>query len=179
MDTLLIISSVLLWAAVFFNLLLTLALVRRMNRMFPDITFLEAGSQAPDFIAERPDGEKVTLATFARRKVALLFIGPACSSCIQKLPDWEALGPKARKKGVDLVLVSLADAAETQEFVQKYSIQLPILIMPRGNAAFVTNYKIAGTPQYCVVDEQGKVQSSAFIGKEWEQLTQEWSSNGF
>jgi peroxiredoxin len=176
METALVISSVLLWIVVFFNLLLTLAAVRRINRFLPEVSFLEVGSKAPDFTAERLNGEKITLATFTQRKAALVFIAPTCSSCIQKLPDWEALGPRARQNGVELVLVSLARATETKAFVEEHSIQLPVIFMPADEEVFVSNYKVMGTPQYCVIDEQGKILAEGMMGKEWDLLTQEWKT---
>jgi peroxiredoxin len=176
METALVISSILLWIVVLFNMLLTLAAVRRINRFMPEVSFLEVGSKAPDFTAESHDGGKVTLATFAQRKVVLMFIAPTCSSCIQKIPDWEALGPQAQQKGVDLILVSLAPATETQAFVKEHSIQLPILHLPVDDGSFATNYKIFGTPQYCVIDERGKILAEGFMGKEWDLLTHEWKT---
>jgi len=143
--------------------------------MLPNIELLQAGTHAPNFEVERLDGEKVSLATFAQQKVALMFVAPTCSHCIEKLPEWEALGPKMKQKGVDLVLVSLADTEATRAFAKEYSIQLPVLTVPSGDSAFITDYKVMGTPQYCVINEQGKVQAAGFLGKEWDQLVEGWT----
>lgn len=172
MDTILVVNSVLLWLAVLLNLLLTFGLVRRLNADHQSITRshqvgLKAGELAPDFSALTIDGETVTLATYAGRKVVFLFISIHCEPCHEKLPNFELLGPKAARAGVELVLVSSNEMEETLPFVEKEHIHLPILVAPLKNNAFMEDYKSTSTPSYCFIDEQSKVQSSGYPSLEW------------
>lgn len=181
MEQILIVSSILLWVVVLFNLLLTLALVRRMSNWSAttrDVETLEIGQRAPDFTAETLDGRTVTLADFDGRPLALVFMSPTCSPCMERLPELEALGPKARRSGVELVLVYKTDLAETRAAVGEHGITLPALAAPETSNPFWQDYMVAGTPFYCVLDEDRKVLSTGLFGPEWRRLTQEWSRNG-
>lgn len=74
MSQVIAISSVLLWAVVVFNLLLTFALIRQRTTGTTKSDILKAGQPAPDFSAETLLGETVTLSDYAGQEVAFLFI---------------------------------------------------------------------------------------------------------
>src|SRR5690348_1026265 len=108
METGLVVSSAVLWLVVLLNLLLTLALVRRVNaspRTVPQER-LKTGEPAPDFTAHTLDGELVSRSTYAELKVAFVFISTHCGPCREIMPQLVPLGPKAAQAGVELVLVS-------------------------------------------------------------------------
>lgn len=179
----LVLSSVLLWILVLCNLVLTLALIRRANAgnagSLPR-EGLKEGQPALDFTAEALSGQKMTLATYAQRAVAFVFVEPTCGPCREALPSYETLGPKAAQSGVDLVLVSTADAEQTRHFVNEFNIQLPVLVAPRESNTFMQDYKLSTTPSYCLIDRQGRVQATGFTnlkaGK-WKVLTEAWEAN--
>lgn len=180
MERFLLVSSLLLWAVVLFNLMLTLSLVRRFSKMMGppdiiDVPTLEVGTRAPDFQASTMDNQIVDLTMYSRKSVGFIFISPSCTPCIEKMPIFHQIEPQARDYGVNLVLVSLADREETKAFVQMYSIKMPILFAPRNNNPFAENYKVAGTPFYCLLDKDGKVQSAGYLDTRWEQLVQTWN----
>src|SRR5581483_1123376 len=71
METFLLVNSVLVWIVVLANLVLTLALVRRVNA-FPGSlagvgSGLPIGTPAPDFSLQTLTGQTVTLANFTSR----------------------------------------------------------------------------------------------------------------
>jgi peroxiredoxin len=173
MERLLIVSSVLLWLLVLFNLLLTLALVRRIGGQ---AAALKLGQRAPAFEATDLRGQKVSLATYAGRSLALLFVAPHCGPCREELPRLQAVGPQARRAGVELVLVSVASHDETQTFARDNGIDLPILVAPQESNPFMKDYKARGTPYYCVVGPQGRVQAVGFLDAEWRALADSWSA---
>jgi peroxiredoxin len=184
MEQVLLISSLALWTLVVLNLLLTLALARRLNTRvsqtsdpFADIPKLELGQPAPDFAAETLNGSTASLASYAGRAVALIFISPTCSPCREKMPVFDALQPKAKRAGVEIVLVSDSDHAETKKFSDDFTSNLPILIAPRADNPFMENYKANGTPFYCLVADDGSVQSTGFLDGEWEKLTKNWEDS--
>lgn len=175
MSPLTLINVVLLWVVTLFALLLTLGLVRKQNTKNPPS--LKVGQQAPNFTAETLSGEVVTLSTYAGRSVAFLFTGPSCSICREALPLYEDLGPKAARSGVEIVLVSVEDRDQSAAFVKEFEITLPVLIAPREQNPFMENYKIPGTPSYCLVGPKGKVQSAGYPDAkrgEWKALADSW-----
>ena len=180
MGQFLVLSSVMLWILVLCNLILTLALVRRVNSGSPSPKGLKEGQPAPNFTAENLRGEIVTLATYAQREVVFIFVEPTCGPCREALPSYEAWGPKALQSGVDLVLVSTADAERTHRFVDEFRIKLPVLVAPRDSNPFVNDYQVSGTPSYCLIDKHGKVQSTGSpnlrFGK-WRALAEAWEAD--
>lgn len=181
MERLFIINSILIWIVLALNLILTLGLIRRINKMasvsdFENIPTLAIGTQAPDFSAEALDGQLVSLATYAHQAVTFIFISPTCTPCVEKIPTLLLIEPQAEQHGVRIILVSLVDRADTQAFVNKYSITMPILVAPRETNPFAENYKAAATPFYCFVDEEGKIKSTGYFDAHWEdQLMLNWS----
>jgi len=73
-ESVLFISSWLLWVIVLINFFLTLALIRRINMKPGDhlkiLETLKIGQKAPDFMGEALTGEQVTLADYAGRALA-------------------------------------------------------------------------------------------------------------
>ncbi len=181
MNEFLIVSSLLLWAVVVFNLLLTLALVRRMNSLSPSgmsgrPETLKVGQPAPDFQAQSLHGETITLANFAGRAVTFVFAAPHCNPCREEMPKLEALRPKARLAGMELVLVNDASIADALAMADEFHLTLPMLAASRASSDFMESYKAAGTPFYCVVSAEGKVQATGFLGKAWRDMTAAWES---
>jgi len=185
MELVWVISSILLWILVLLNLLLTLALARRLNARlkvaqsddpFANIPKLEIGQPAPDFSVETLDGTQASLASYVRQAVAFIFISPTCGPCREKMPTFNALQPKARRAGVEIVLVSDSDRTETKKFSDDFASSLPFLIAPRENNPFLSDYKAKGTPFYCLVTAQGDVQATGFLDDEWEALTKTWEA---
>lgn len=179
METGLLVSSVLLWVVVLLNLLLTLALIRRVNAgaRSQKVERLPAGAAAPDFTAQTLQGETVNQAAYAGRKVAFVFISPTCQPCHEMLPTFEALGPNAVRAGVELVLVSNAGQEATRAFVDQFHVSLPVLVAPISTNPFTRDYKSTTTPSYCLVTEQGKVQSAGYpsmTGGAWKALADFW-----
>lgn len=181
MQPILVTNLVLLWLVVLLNLLLTIALIRRFNRMslFADMDVgLEKGSLAPDFQAETLTGETVTLADYARKVVSLIFISPHCSPCLEKMPKLNALAAKAKQAGVELLLVNTdGDKAETATFVEKHNVALPVLIAPSESNSFVRDYKADATPSFCILNKDSYVEAAGVFEPDWEeQLVRAWAA---
>ena len=179
METALIVSSVLLWLVVVGNVLLTLALVRRINHTGANQSSemgLKAGEAAPDFTAQTLSGATKTLADYARHSVALIFLSTGCRPCRERLPMLEKIGPEMRASGVELVLVSGDSLEETQALREEMGLQLPLLIAPRPENPFFEAYKVPGTPAFCLIDSEGNVSRSDILGpefREWKLLARD------
>jgi peroxiredoxin len=175
METILVVSSILLWILTLFNILLTIGLGRRISARLPKIEFLKVGQTAPHFTAWKLDGKEMTLANYAGQAVTFVFISPHCRPCRDEIPNLEALYPKAQKHGVELALVSDAGWEETRAFANELGVQLPLLVAPRERTSFLRDYKALSTPSYCVVNAKGKVQAAKMdlseLGREIEKLS--------
>jgi peroxiredoxin len=172
----LIVSSLLLWMIVIFNLFLTLALVRRLNNVRPREKLdpgLSAGEIAPDFTAQTLSGETVTRSMYAGRRVAFVFISAHCVPCHDLVLQLESLTSQAAQAGVEVVLVSSDKQEETRAFIEQKKIHLPVLVAPHEANAFFADYRSPGTPAYCFVNADGKVHSAGIplvIGTVWREF---------
>lgn len=163
------------------NLLLTIALIGKFNQMssFADMDVgLEKGSQAPDFQAQMLTGETVTLANYAQKAVSLIFFSPHCSPCLEKIPTLNALAPKAKQAGVEILLVNIdGDQAETEAFVKKHNVILPVLIASSESNSFARDYKADATPSYCILNQNSYVEAAGVFEPNWEeQLARAWAA---
>ena len=181
-------SIVLLSIIVLLNLLLTVGVIRRLNQMGKQITAppadisglpegLPVGTPAPAFRAENLTGELVTLTDYAYQAVSFIFIAPSCAPCVDKLPTLEALAPKARKAGVEMVLVNIeGDKQATANFVKQHNVNLPVLIAPFESNSFIQDYNAAGTPFFCLVDRESKIAAAGMFGPKWDLLASSWAA---
>lgn len=183
MEAALVINSALLWLVVLANLLLTLALVRRINESRSaaaggaQVTGLEAGVGAPDFTARTLNGDIVTRHAYAGRDVAFIFVSTHCGPCREIAPHVEAIAPTAKAAGVDLVLVSSDEPDETQAFVDELQLTVPVIVAPRRSSAFLEDYKATATPSFCFVDKEARVRAAGYPSSEWgawKSLTDTW-----
>lgn len=179
MEQILFINVILLWVSVLFNLVLVLAVNRRVNNPSNRKSdFLKMGQPAPSFSAETMHGDTVTLDTYVGgRTTGFVFVSPSCQPCHEEIPILEGLGPNAQRSGVDLVLVSTVEKSETQSMVDSLGIHLPVLVAPRGINPFMEDYKVGGTPFYCLVDAAGKVQGTGFLDQDWRRMTASWGKH--
>ena len=140
MEQLLVANSIAVWLVLLGNVLLTFALVRKVNGinqasshggqpMLPR-EFLKVGQAAPDFVAETLSGKTVTLADYAGRKVAFLFMSPGCAPCREAIPTLEGLQPKATQAGITLCLVITSAREQAQAFVTEPGVSLSVLVTP-------------------------------------------------
>jgi thiol-disulfide isomerase/thioredoxin len=183
LETLLLISSVCLWVIVLGNLLLTLTVIRRLNAGFPrekpSSTGLRVGEIVPPFSARTLDGQTKTLADYADRTTALLFLAPGCGPCRALLPTLEKVDPQAKPSGTELLLIFDGDEEQTRALVEPFALRLPVLLAPRKDNSFFHEYQVHGTPSYYLLNKQGQVQASGHPGSSdqpWQNLMEVWTS---
>lgn len=182
METSLVISSVLLWLLVLANILLTLALVRRINANVPKPEGLPAGTSAPDFKAEMLNGETATLATYTshNHKIALLFISTHCVPCRDILMKLKEQREATQQTGIEFVLVSGDEREDTEALIAELELDFSLLIAPQNSNTFFSDYKISMTPSFCLLDQQRKVQTSGFPSVQaggWKALIDTWTAD--
>lgn len=120
---------------------------------------LPVGQVAPPFTVQTLHGETVTLSHYQGQNVLFLFI--AAGKLIRiHLPSYLALAPGAAAQQTSIVLISISDRHLTQALVEELQIPLPVLIAPADNNPFLGDYHLSSIPSYCLVNREGKVQSS-------------------
>ncbi len=177
MEQILAASSILLWVGLLFNLLLTLALVKRITSKSM-LSFLKIGTKAPDFTAQTLDGKPVTMVDYAGRNIVLLFTTTWCGHCKKKFPDWQELFPKAKRAGYEfLLVVTSGSLTDVQAMIDEYKLSIPILHAPNDTNSFMKDYKVEGTPSCYIVGSDGKVVFAGYPGTEderWRKWVNEW-----
>lgn len=166
----LIVSSVLLWTIVLFNLLLTIGLMRRANKearpQFPEYETLPIGDTTPDFEAELLDGQTVTLANYAQRSLLMIFMSMTCAPCVEKLPQIRDLATVTSQSGVWLLLIFRESGSVVREFANEHSLNMPILIVPPPNQLW-RKYKVPGTPFYYRLNEDNVIVEKGFLAPDF------------
>ncbi|HXV94364.1 MAG TPA: hypothetical protein VD813_13750, partial [Pseudonocardia sp.] len=101
------VGPLVLWLVVLLNLLLTVALVRRVSALSerpagPVMSpgGLPAGTPAPDFRATTPEGAERDGAEFTQGRALLGFFSPTCDACYEHAPHFATLGRTAADAGV-------------------------------------------------------------------------------
>lgn len=192
METLLLISLIMLWVVVLIILVLTLRVIRwvkalhdaqavqQEHRVRPDLV---VGAPAPEFKARTLAGQPVRLDDYAGRAVAFLFVSPACGHCRLEMPVLNKLGSLAQKNAdVEFVLASSFGPVETQLWLDRMraedgvDVTLPMLVAPYGKSDFLEDYNPSGLwPGFCLLDDQGIVQAQGSIPSvEWNKLRRTW-----
>lgn len=176
MQSVIVISVVMLWAIVLFNLLLTFGLIRRMNTRsgMPAVEMLKIGAPVPAFTAETLAGETVTLAQFAGKRLALLFMSSTCAPCREKIPELQRLTPQLAREGIVFALLFRESEEEMGAFVAEHNLTMPVWLAPPPNPLW-RDYKVSGTPFYCVIEANHKVALTGFFGPEWDVFVRQLS----
>jgi peroxiredoxin Q/BCP len=95
------------------------------------MNLLQAGTQAPDFKATDQHGNKVTLKDYRGRKVVLYFYPkdhtPGCTKEACAFRDNFA---KFKKRGVEILGVSIDSETSHQSFAEKYNLPFTLLADP-------------------------------------------------
>ena len=164
METVLLVSSVLLWIVLLGNVLLTLALVRNANKTTARgepmalREGLKEGTEAPTFFAQTLDETTVTLEDYREKAALFVFMAPHCGACEDILPSLKTIGPQMRE--TELVLVCDGTVEQARTLAQEHTITLPLLSAPRRSNPFFTDYKVHGTPTYYLLNAQGQIQAT-------------------
>lgn len=167
MDAFVLTSTILLWPLVLINLILLLAVIRKVNRQSMNMPGLKpplpVGTPAPPFEAQTIEGQSVTLEEFRGRDTAFVFMSPACKPCIEALPRLNALADSASAMGLKLTLVSGGTPQDTAPVIDSVKPKFPVLVAHQMRNRFFDDYHVAGTPFFCVIDAAGKVKSTGVL----------------
>lgn len=165
-----------------FNTFMILAIVKQAgkNDNLKITRFLPLGEPAPDFSARTITGEEVNLANYIGRDLAtlFLFISPNCGNCKTIIDQLETYKNNVFNSGIDIVLVSVGNEEATKKLLVENGVSFPVIFAPQSINSFKKDYKIPGTPSFCIVDTNSKVFATGLAHervKEWQNLSEIWN----
>jgi peroxiredoxin len=151
-----------LWVVVVGNVLVTFAIVRRLNRQQQHDAPLEpgfaVGDPMPAFSARTLDGEILSSEGVSRGSAIVLFVSPGCGICRDNMDDYRRIAASAATHGVAWVIVSEAIDEATRHMVGQANYEYPVIAAPRGENSIFDGWRIRMTP-YFVHFENGRVSS--------------------
>ena len=169
-------NTVVSWIVIIFNLLVSLALVRRLREVNKgnELDILKVGTQAPDFSLPTLDGKTATLADYANQESLMVFVSPTCNPCRAHMSSLKELFPRIEADGIRPLIISLGAKDETLAFMEEYQMQTPVFVAEYGST-FASDYKVAGTPSYYHIDKKGQISAGGFFDNSWTTLIQKWT----
>lgn len=136
--------------------LVALTVIFIVNSLQEEKERIVAGDQAPDFILETLDGEKVQLSDFRGQGVFLNFWATYCPPCKEEMPYMDNQYKYFKDKGVIVLAVDVGEPKVTvEEFVKQYSLTFPVLLDPSEDV--MSAYGIGQLPVTFLVDKDGMV----------------------
>jgi methylamine dehydrogenase accessory protein MauD len=172
MNMFLLISIIVLWAAILLLSFLVLGSLRalgivnwrvdqleltRPSRLGRD--GLKAGTKAPDFTLPCATGGEISLHDFTGRKVLLVFTQSGCGPCHDMVPEFNRVQAKGEHQ---VVVVNNGEPGDSREWADEIHARFPVLMQEKFSVA--KRYEIFATPFAFLIDEQGIIASSGIVG---------------
>jgi peroxiredoxin/uncharacterized membrane protein YphA (DoxX/SURF4 family) len=121
---------------------------------------LPVGAPAPGFSLPSADGAAVSLAALLGRgrPVALVFVGPDCSSCTELLPDlarWQT----TLAERITIALLTRGSVRESRAMAERYGLE-SVLVQEEGEVS--KTYRARATPSVVIVAPDGRIASRTY-----------------
>jgi len=126
---------------------------------------VSSGAQAPDFVAQRLDGETQRLSDLRGRKVLLYLWAPWCGVCKAMASNVASIAKGANEEELVVLPVALAyaDRADVERVAREHGIAEPLL----GSESIEDDYKVNAYPTIYVIDEEGRISRAAVGYTTW------------
>ena len=114
------------------------------------------GAAAPNYKAVSLSGDSVSLAAFRGKPVLLNVWATWCHPCRDEIPELQAIHERYRKRGLELVGVSIdADGNDDviRQFMRDFKMTYPIWRDPDERVS--TRFLVVGVPATFLIDRQG------------------------
>lgn len=168
MNTILLISSVILWLTVLGLGFLLLGTLRSLGLLEWRLDQIEAirparlgreglkiGAKAVSFtLPDAVGGGDVSLDDFAGRQVLLVFTQTGCGPCHDIIPELNRVQQRGRQR---VLVINNGDPDETADWAREAHTRFPVLT--QDNWTVSRRYKVFATPFAFLIDEQGVVES--------------------
>jgi methylamine dehydrogenase accessory protein MauD len=171
MNTVWLISIVVLWVAVLFLAFLLLGALRALGLLRWRLEQLEAttpsrlgrgglkpGKKAPDFTLPSVAGGEASLHDFAGRQVFLVFTQSGCKPCHRIVPELNRL---QRGGEVQVLVVHNGELETTRQWAGEAQVSVPLLVQQQLSVS--KRYEMYATPFAFLIDERGVIVSKGII----------------
>jgi len=119
-------------------------------------------SPAPDFELPSLAGKRVSLTEYRGQRVLLVFFNPTCGYCVQMAPDLAQLPVSGRAGAPIPLVITTGDLEANRRLVREHQIRCPVLLQTQNEVG--GRYRVQGTPQGYLIDEQGRIASETAVG---------------
>lgn len=164
-----LISYILLWGVVAFQIVLLLALSRQIGLLHERVKpvgarMMSSGPQIGDtvFPLEITDisSQSITLTAARQIRTLLMFISPTCPQCEEILPSIKSM-QRAEHDDLEIILISAeGDVALYRTLVQKYQLGAFPLVMSDDLGIF---FQVDTVPYGVLIDHEGKVRAKGLV----------------
>ncbi|WP_029192669.1 thiol-disulfide oxidoreductase ResA [Paenibacillus harenae] len=126
------------------------------QHFFTERNRIQVGDQAPDFILEDMEGNKVQLSDLKGKGVFLNFWGTWCEPCEKEMPFMERQYNQYKNLGLEILAVNVGESdVAIESFVKKHGLTFTVL--KDKDRAVTEAYDITPIPTSFLIDNNGKV----------------------
>lgn len=124
--------------------------------------------QAPDFILEDLDGNKISLSDYSEKVIFLNFWATWCPPCREEIPGFIEAYDQYKDKGMVIIGISVDQTGSNsvRKFVKKHKINYPVAMF---TSKLIRDYQPGfAIPVTIIIDKNGKLRQKhiAYMSKE-------------
>ena len=134
---------------------------------------LTAGTRAPQFELPTMEGPKFSLQeALERGPVLAVFFKVSCPVCQYALPFFQRLYKAHGGKNVSIVAVSQNEKSDTDKFMRKYGLTMPVLLDDTKSFTVSNDYGLTNVPTAFWIGSDGLIEISSvgWSRAEFEQM---------
>lgn len=122
---------------------------------------------APDFTIEDTQGVTHSLADYRGQVLVVNFWATWCPPCVKEMPSLQRAWEELRKEDIAVLAINMGEQKQAiEDFIQKYPVELPILLDKDFDMADA--WSVTGLPTTYVVDSEGQIVFQVIGEREWD-----------
>lgn len=127
-----------------------------VNLTKDDVEKMEVGKEAPDFVLQDLNGEKLQLSDYKGKGILLNFWATWCKPCEREMPIMNNQYENFQKDNVEIITVNIGESdVVVKRFVDRFGLKFPVLM--DNNQDVLTAYGVNPLPVTFLIDKEGIV----------------------